>query len=481
MKKLVLNPNEIAVRKVYWPLIAAGKISTFFRPGVRLCADYRGYCKKQAIILKCIKQLGSDQLGIGPLFSNSKQIAATIDCIYSKKIGELTESDFYGSSPDVQNAETLKFHLGLIYNLSLDELTDETYVTIIRLRYDQKTKSMNAPKKRLENLTQNGLWRIAKLPPANPHDFFAEELMVTLVNHDYPARTPLLWNSTFTQFKIPAKSLVLAPGLEDLTKEELAWTLDVFREDSRFMAGGLGVGFKDDLIGLLDVLDESAADVGAANFVRKDEKGRLVGYNTDGNGFAQGLQENFSDLKDLSGKRILLLGSGGTANAIAFALSRAGAKLIIANRTEAKAVALAEKINDSQNLAGKQRVLSCGETDIKPHLGNLDLIINASIKGAAGEWEDFSSLADTSSDLADNLEKSRQRLNLLPKHCVVADIILRTGDTPLITQAKQAGLRTMDGLPMVLSQAALAFTLSYGLKLEIEFGAAYAAMKQANK
>ena len=478
MKKLILNPNEMAVRKVYWPLLVQGQINTFFRPGVRLCSAYRGYCERQAITLRRIEQLGSDQLGIAPQFSEVEKIFASIEHIYSKKIGELSEEDFQGSSPDVQNATALKFHLGLIYNLSLDELTDDSHVTIIRLNYHNH-EPMTTAKKQLENLTQNGLWQTAKLPPANANGFDTEKMMVTLINHDYPARTPLLWNSAFHTFNIAAQSLVLVPGSNEVDKEDLKWTLEVFRDDNRFIAGGLGVGFKDESLEWLDVLDDSAANVGAANFVRKDENGRLVGYNTDGTGFVQGLQENFPALKQLSGKKALLLGSGGTANAIAFALVKAGTKLIIANRTETKAIALAEKINEFYQLPTDKQARGCSEKQLESCLQDMDLVVNASIKGATGEWEDYSSLAGTDLGLEYNLQTSQELLARLPASCVIADVILGTKDTPLITQAKRLGLPTMDGLPMVVSQAALAFSLSYGQELGLAFSQAYQVMKKA--
>ena len=47
MKKLLLNPNEMAIRKIYWPLVLSQEISTFFRPGRRLCENVRGYCENQ--------------------------------------------------------------------------------------------------------------------------------------------------------------------------------------------------------------------------------------------------------------------------------------------------------------------------------------------------------------------------------------------------------------------------------------------------
>ncbi len=477
IKKLKLNPNEMAVRKVYWPLVEKKEISTFFRPGVRLGTDFRGYCEKQIINLRCIERLGYDQLDLAPQLSESKKFEISIAKIYSKKIKELNRSDFIGSSPDVHNITSLKFHLGLIYNLSLDEIDDEFYVTVININYEIENKKCMKIKPRLENLLQNGMWEIAKLPPENSQDLDSDELMVTLISHDYPARTPLLWNRAFKHFNIPAKSIVLVPGTDGLDKEILKWTLNLFEEDSRFKAGGLGVGLKDESMEFISILDDSAANVGASNFISKNEEGKLVAYNTDGTGFAQGLGENFSHLKDLSDKKVLLLGSGGTANAIAFALAKVGAKLIIANRTKSKAISLAKEINNFYLLRGEKQTFTCGEDKINDYLADIDLVVNASTKGAEGKLSDYSALARTDLGLDENLRLSQDYLKLLPENCVVSDIVLRLKDTPLVSQAKKAGLKTMDGLPMVISQAALAFTLSYGNKLNIKFSEAYKVMK----
>lgn len=475
MKRLNLNPNEMAVRMIYWPLVEKKEIFTFFRPGVRLAINYRGYCEQQEITLRCIDRLGYDQLNLAPELSKTKKSEATVYKIYSKRIKDLNEKDFLGSSPDVKSIIDLKFHLGLIYNLSLDDLNDDSHVTIVKIKYKNKNNMKN-PKKRIENIIQNGMWKIAEMPPNNPQDLEAKEIMLTLINHDYPARTPLLWNHAFKHFKINAKSIVIVPCSENLDKESLKWTFSVYRDDERFLAGGLGVGFKDESIELLDILDESSSNVGAANFVCKNEEGKLVGYNTDGLGFVGGLQENFPELQDLKNKNILILGSGGTANAIAFALAKEKAKLIIVNRTKSKAISLAEEI---QKFYKNSIVVALGEDEVKEKvLEDLDLVVNASIKGAEGSLKDYSAMTSTDKGLINNLTESMELLKKLPKKCIVSDVVLKSKDTAIISQAKIIGLKTMNGLPMVVSQAAIAFSLSYGKKLGINFSDVYKTMKE---
>ncbi len=322
------------------------------------------------------------------------------------------------------------------------------------------------------------MWQRAKLAKDNALDMQAPDLMLTLISHDYPARTPQLWNYAFSHFKIKAKSMVLVPADDEINQADLHLTFETYKDDARFKLGGLGVGFKDESINILDLLDDSAANVGAANFVLKNEEAKLVGYNTDGEGFASGLAFNFPSLENLENKKILLLGSGGTANAIAFALAKKGAKLTIANRTLSKAQALASAINKFYE-ADLAKAISEGE--VEQFLKDIVLLINSSTKGAAGSFANYLAISETASGLEENLKEGRRLLSLIQKDVVIADVVLREEDTPLISEAKRQGLKTIDGLPMVISQAALAFALSYGKSHNISFADVYQVMKEAIK
>jgi hypothetical protein len=134
-KKLSLNPNEMAFRKMYQALLEQEKITTVFRPGQRLCGDFRGYCAGQKIELRVIEKVGADWAGIAPQFITGFSKGAIIKEIETKTIGELTEKDFEGSSPDISNTDSLKHNLGLIYNLSNEELTNDSVITRIIFEY----------------------------------------------------------------------------------------------------------------------------------------------------------------------------------------------------------------------------------------------------------------------------------------------------------------------------------------------------------
>ncbi len=134
-EKLELDPSWIAFRKVYKNLIKNKKIVTVFRPTARLCGDFRGYCEGQIVTIGIIDKVGADWGALPPVFLDESFGKIKIINIEAKKIKDLIESDFEGSTPDVCNILTLKYHLGLIYNLPHEEVDDESIVTKIQFEY----------------------------------------------------------------------------------------------------------------------------------------------------------------------------------------------------------------------------------------------------------------------------------------------------------------------------------------------------------
>lgn len=136
--KLFLNPNEMAFRKIYKGLLESEKITTVFRPGKRLCEDFRGYCEEQKIVIKLIDKVGADWAMLPPEFVQRFSKEVTVKTIETKTLGEIGEADFAGASPDVRDKDSLLHHLGIIYNLSSDELTDNFVITRTTFAYDKK-------------------------------------------------------------------------------------------------------------------------------------------------------------------------------------------------------------------------------------------------------------------------------------------------------------------------------------------------------
>lgn len=133
--KLNLNPNEMAFRRIYWPLLQQEKIFTVFRPDSRMCGEYRGYCVGQKVRARIIDKVGADWAGISPKFSGKFFKNIIIKKIEIKKIKHLMKGDFKGSTPDIYDKNSLIYHLGVVYNFLPEEINLESIVTKISFAY----------------------------------------------------------------------------------------------------------------------------------------------------------------------------------------------------------------------------------------------------------------------------------------------------------------------------------------------------------
>ena len=132
---LDLPREEMAIRKIYRELVEQQKLTTVFRPGQRLCEDYRGYCQNEIITIKIVDRVGADWALLAPVFAPDFAKAVKIENITSLPLGSLTAADFAGSTPDVFDRQSLRYHLGIIYNLAPDDLGDDSLVTKICFSY----------------------------------------------------------------------------------------------------------------------------------------------------------------------------------------------------------------------------------------------------------------------------------------------------------------------------------------------------------
>jgi shikimate dehydrogenase len=184
-------------------------------------------------------------------------------------------------------------------------------------------------------------------------------------------------------------------------------------------------------IAVMDYTDDPGGvhdRIGAMNTIACETGGPLVGTNTDAGGFLQPL------LRDKwKGDHAVLVGAGGAARAILFALSSLGVpKLTVMARDRAKAQALL----DRAGVAGK--VLGLGDP-----LPSCDLLVNSSPLGMVGQ---------PPLDLD---------LSPLPDHASVYDIVYAPLETGLLAAARARGLKVIDGLEMLIGQAALAFDIFF--------------------
>lgn len=201
----------------------------------------------------------------------------------------------------------------------------------------------------------------------------------------------------------------------------------------------------------LDHLEESAATIGAANTVVA-HNGELIGHNTDGAGALAALRESGVEP---SGMRVLLLGSGGAARALAFTLAETAESVTILNRTGSKAQTLAE---DIRRVTGATSVIGGGAnpSTLRKAAARSNMVVNA-----------------TSIEMNQNAGETPIARELLRPDMVVFDIVYSPLETRLLQDARRVEAKCVNGLTMLVWQGALAFKLWTGAEAPVS------AMKEA--
>jgi len=205
----------------------------------------------------------------------------------------------------------------------------------------------------------------------------------------------------------------------------------------------------------IDEADESATRAGAVNTIRVRD-GKLIGSNTDGEGFLRSIRTEFSiDLRDL---RVMIIGAGGgTGHAVAWQCALENCeRLVLVNRTLEKANALAEQLrpffSGPRVLGPTARIeaVAWDEWAMRMQLADIDLIVNATPLGM------------NPSDPAPIPAR------LLAPHHIVFDCVYGSSKTALLRAAEEAGARGANGLSMLLYQGALSFSLWFDREAPIE-------------
>ncbi|MGM7721044.1 shikimate dehydrogenase [Metabacillus sp. Hm71] len=197
------------------------------------------------------------------------------------------------------------------------------------------------------------------------------------------------------------------------------------------------------IIPYLDELDETAKIAGAVNTVINVE-GRLIGHNTDGNGYVRSLTKILQ--KPIQEQKILIIGAGGAARGIYFTLAHQGCSEIdLCNRTVSKA----EKLINECPFGHTSKALSLEQAE--QQLENYDVIIHTTAVG-----------------MHPNVEQKPLSVKHAKRTAVVSDIVYNPIKTSLLQEAEEQGLTIHNGVGMFVHQAALAFTLWTGIEPSIE-------------
>ncbi|RED65669.1 shikimate dehydrogenase [Cohnella lupini] len=189
---------------------------------------------------------------------------------------------------------------------------------------------------------------------------------------------------------------------------------------------------KIEVMRFLDEISVGAQAAGAVNTI-VNENGRLVGYNTDGIGYVRSLKEEAEP--DLAGRTIVVLGAGGAARGILWALAQEKpAAILVANRTESKAAELAATFDS------EFRIQSIPWGDLEAACSTADVVINT-----------------TSVGMSPNIEALPLDPAWLKPGSVVSDLIYNPLKTAFLEQAERLGCRIHGGLGMFIYQGAYAF------------------------
>src|ERR1051326_17799 len=237
---------------------------------------------------------------------------------------------------------------------------------------------------------------------------------VAAVIGDSPSRyskSPALWNAAFAALHIDARYVAL-----DVEESRLGDLLRAIGESPSVLGVNVTVPHKLAVIEYLDELDESAQSTGAVNTITRAPSGALMGSNTDGIGFVETLlSPQFGDsaplFATLAGAAALVLGAGGSARAVAFALAQrlADRKLLIAN-------------SHKETAAARAPVSGSRAADIEANHG-LSLSIARSV----------------------------------PRDTVFYDLVYHPEETVFLLHARETGHRAVNGRGMIVAQAVESF------------------------
>ncbi len=306
---------------------------------------------------------------------------------------------------------------------------------------------------------------------------------------DAPSRyskSPSLWNAAFRALKMKAIYLAF-----DVDEAQLPALLAAVRESDRVLGLNVTVPHKLKIMKYLDALDDKAIRSGAVNTIVRTEMGKLVGANTDGEGFVQSLVTpqpgHLSPfIESLKGIDVLLLGAGGSARAVGFSLAEKleSGQLLISNRTHESAGSLAAEIGKCY-----QNVSAIREQEIPEHAPRVNLIVNCTTKGQGGTrkssagvttLEPYSALAPVnpaslpqgadgtpefyrdwlSASLADIEANNRASWKLalsIPLKVGFYDLIYHPEESVFLRHGRLSGHRTLNGQGMIVAQAVEAF------------------------
>ncbi|MFQ6085493.1 MAG: shikimate dehydrogenase [Candidatus Bathyarchaeia archaeon] len=251
--------------------------------------------------------------------------------------------------------------------------------------------------------------------------------------------SPVMHNAAFEALNLDYVYLAFRVKKEDLRK-----SIDGIR-GMNFVGVNVTIPHKVNVLPLLDWLDPVAEAIGAVNTIHNQD-GELLGYNTDGVGALKALKGRAA----LRRKRIVILGAGGAARALAFYLAKECDEITILNRTGDRAASLAKDLTN-RKLGAVVLGLPLNQENLRQSLATADILINATSVGM------FPRINDT-------LVPSQ----FLSPSLVTFDIVYNPPKTKLLSDAEAKGATAISGVEMFVNQGALSFEIWTGKEAPTE-------------
>lgn len=209
-----------------------------------------------------------------------------------------------------------------------------------------------------------------------------------------------------------------------------------------FMGANVTVPHKQAIMRYLDEIDPVARNIGAVNTIAIDPNGKTHGYNTDSDGFLQSLLEAGFDPH---GARCLVLGAGGAARAVVYSLASAGAEAIaVYNRTVERAAFLAEDLKTPFS-GVKFSFETLLPESLRQANHSFDLVVNTTLLGMTPQHH-----------------ATPWPVDIPLPNAAICDLVYNPLKTRFLQQAEEAGLKTIDGLGMLINQGARSFEIWTG-------------------
>ena len=247
--------------------------------------------------------------------------------------------------------------------------------------------------------------------------------------------SPIMHNAALKELSLDYVYIAFNIPPNDLKKAVLGFKM--------FNIKGINVTipYKETIIPYLDEIDPLAEKIGAVNTIKNEGK-YLIGKNTDASGAKRALLDAGCEI---TGKKALILGAGGAAKAVSFAISEDLDAVYIANRTEKRAIKLAKDLTNKTTIKAVGKNMSINT--LKNLVNDVDILINTTPLG-----------------MYPDIKESPISEEMLHNNLFVFDIVYNPLETRLLKEARKIGCKTLGGLDMFVNQGALAFEWWTGKK-----------------